>query len=190
MIHPLLVAYWTVLVAELIGDRSIYTIISLAIRLRPLAVYSGIAIAFMGKMLVAVLLGKALTYLPLAWTSAISAATFFAMAISIGLKRDKEDASRQPARSWQRSVTISFSAVFFSEWADFGQISAAALAARYHAPTLVWLGGSLALCTKGVLAMTLGLSLRQRVPGRLARALSIVSCSCLGFVSLYDVVVH
>jgi putative Ca2+/H+ antiporter (TMEM165/GDT1 family) len=180
-------AYWTVLAAELIGDRSIYTIASLALRFRPLVVYGGITAAFMGKMLVAVLCGRLLAHLPLAWTSAISAATFFATAICIWLKRRVSPRPEpEPALSWRGAAGVSFVAVFFSEWADFGQLSAAALAVRSNAAAAVWLGGSLALCTKGALAITVGMNLRGRISDYFARSLSTASCFILGVMSLRE----
>ena len=59
---------------------------------------------------------------------------------------------------------VSFLSIFFSEWADLGQISAAALVTKFNAPVPIWLGGSLALCSKAALVMTLGLNLRRRYP--------------------------
>ena len=64
--------------------------------------------------------------------------------------------------------------------------SAAALAAGSNAPGLVWMGGTLALCTKGALAMTLGVSLRKHVPDRLARTIASSSCFVLGLISLRE----
>jgi len=183
----LLLSYWAVFAAELVGDRSIYTVTSLALRFRPLRVYCGITLAFLGKMLVAVLFGSLLSRLPLLWTSAISAASFFATAFCLawkGRRRPRPEPEAAPA--WHGAVAVSFVAVFFSEWADFGQLSAAALVAKYHAPVPIWLGGTLALCTKGALAMTLGLNLRRRVPADLARAVSVASCLVLGCVSLSE----
>jgi putative Ca2+/H+ antiporter (TMEM165/GDT1 family) len=182
-----LLSYWTILVAELVGDRSIYTVASLAMRFRPLLVFAGITFAFLGKMLAAVLFGKLLASLPPAWIGAVSAATFFSTAACIWFRRgDRPEPGAEVTAAWRSAVMLSFSAIFFSEWADFGQLSAAALAAKTNAPGAIWLGGSLALCTKGLLAITLGRSLRQRVPRQLARALSASSCLILGFTSLYD----
>jgi putative Ca2+/H+ antiporter (TMEM165/GDT1 family) len=184
----LFLSYWTVLTAELIGDRSIYTVTSLAVRFPARLVYCGLTIAFMGKMLAAVLLGRALVHLPLTCTSAISAATFFGSAICIWHRRGRQTVGREAPSSWHGAVAVSFLSIFFSEWADFGQISAAALVTKFNAPVPIWLGGSLALCSKAALAMTLGLNLRRRIPDRLARALSTSSCIILGLVSLYDLI--
>lgn len=183
--------YWTILAAELIGDRSIYTVTSLAMRFRPVLVYCGIVLAFSGKMLVAVLCGSLLLRLSPVWIGAISAATFFATAICVWLKKfDETEGSVAATPGWSNAVVLSFSAVFFSEWADFGQISAAALAAKYNAPGPIWLGGSLALCTKGALAITVGLNLRRRIPRRVVRSLSVASCLALGFTALFDLLRH
>lgn len=185
----LLLSYWTVLAAELIGDKSIYTVTSLAMRFRSGVVYCGIGAAFMVKMLVAVLFGGVLGQLPMTWASAISTLTFLISAICIWFKKKEPDRPvPEAARTWQSAAAVSFLAIFCSEWADFGQLSAAALVAKYHAPGTIWLGGSLALCTKGALAMTLGMNLRKRVPDRLARTLATASCLVLALVSLHDLV--
>jgi len=190
LLSHLLLSYWAVFAAELVGDRSIYTVTSLALRFRPGRVFLGIALAFLGKMLIAVLAGDLLARLPPPWTSAVSAASFFATALCLAWKGRRPPAPTpepETAPAWRGAIAISFAAVFFSEWADFGQLSAAALVARYHAPLAVWLGGTLALSTKGALALTLGLNLRRRVPTHLARAVSVASCLVLGLVSLAEI---
>jgi putative Ca2+/H+ antiporter (TMEM165/GDT1 family) len=59
-----------------------------------------------------------------------------------------------------RAVALSFLAVLFSEWGDVGQITAAAMAARFDAPFAVWLGAVAALMTKGALGAAIGAHLR------------------------------
>jgi putative Ca2+/H+ antiporter (TMEM165/GDT1 family) len=184
----LLLSYWTVLTAELIGDRSIFTIASLSARYPPRRVFCGLAAAFMSKMLVAVLLGRALFRLPVTWTGTLSAAAFFGSAIVIWYRRGQRGAEAEATSPSHGAVVISFLSVFCSEWADLGQVSAAALVTRLNAPAAVWLGGSLALCTKGMLALTLGWKLRERVPERLARALAASSCLVLGVVTLCELI--
>lgn len=189
LVSFLLLSYWTVLAAELIGDKSIYTVTSLAMRFPPKWVYCGVSAAFMGKMLIAVLFGRVMAGLPQTWTSALSAATFFGGAVCIWRRKGAQSPSGPAAvPSALGAVSISFLTMFLSEWADFGQISAAALVMKYNAPGPIWLGGSLALCSKGALALTLGLSLRRRVPERLARALSVSSCLVLALISLYPLI--
>jgi len=68
---------------------------------------------------------------------------------------------------------VSCASVLLSEWADFGQLTAAAMGARFDAPMAVWLGAVAAMMTKGVAAATLGARIRLRfhdhiIPPRIA----------------------
>jgi Ca2+/H+ antiporter, TMEM165/GDT1 family len=166
-------AYWTVLAGELLGDKAVYTVTSLAARFSPAAVYTGISAAFMGKMLVAVLVADLLRSLPASWTAVISGTAFAATAVFLWREHPSEGELAAPERRWRtNAVLISFAAIFFSEWADIGQITAAALAARYRAPLLIWSAATAALMTKGALALLLGLRLRRWLPFRALRAVA------------------
>lgn len=177
----LLLTYWTVLVAEFVGDKSIYTVASLTLRLAWWQVLAGISGAFALKMLAAVLLGSSLAHISVRWLALLSAATFFATAAFFLFRPSKEP---QPLRKHWPGAMVSFSAIFFSEWADPGQIAAAILTAQYKLPLAVWLGGMMALVTKATVAMTLGIKLRHYLPDPLLRRLAAVSCLVLGFMSL------
>ena len=186
----LAVAYATVLLAELVGDKSVYTIAALSLKFRPSPVFSGLALAFMGKMLAAVLFGKILLQIPGHLTAILSAACFFACSFLIWLKEPGETSSHQARETgWLRAATVSFSSLFFTEWCDTGQIAAAALAAHGQGILFVWLGGTLALITKGTLAMTVGAKLRSVVPQQLIRTIACLSYAVLGVASLAYVLV-
>jgi len=58
MLSLFLTTYGMVFVAELIGDKLLYTISVLTTRYRPLPMFCGIVVAFMAKTLAAVLLAK------------------------------------------------------------------------------------------------------------------------------------
>ena len=184
MFYLLLVTFGTVFIAELIGDKTIYTISSLAMRFRPLYVFTGFTLAFMLKMLAAVLLGQMIAGLPTTMVALISATTFFVTALIIFFKK-KEEASaiHEHDGYFSKAVLISFGVIFFSEWGDIGQITAATLTQQYQMPLIVWFGATAALITKGVLAMTLGHSLRKRIPRQIIRPLSASLCLILSIVS-------
>lgn len=186
--YVLLAAYSTVLVAELVGDKAIYTVASLALRFRPGLVFGAISVAFMFKMLGAVLLGRAIVHVFGRWTTLASAMALFASALFIWLK-GPELALAKPTVSadWSRAISVSFSSLFFTEWGDAGQIAAAALTAQTHSSLSVWLGGTLALMTKGGLAIVLGLKLRDRLPRHLLRPLASLSCCLLAILALLRV---
>ena len=187
-VYVLLAAYSTVLVAELVGDKAIYTVTSLALRFPPGIVFGAISAAFMGKMLGAVLLGRVAVHVLGRWTALVSAAALFTSALFIWLKEgEPAPVAAIAPTAWWHAITISFGSLFFTEWGDTGQIAAAALTAQTHSSLAVWLGGTLALMTKGGLAIILGLKLRDRVPQRMLRPLASGSCCVLGILALLKV---
>jgi putative Ca2+/H+ antiporter (TMEM165/GDT1 family) len=184
----LVLAYTTVFLAELIGDKTIYTIAALTLKFPRWPIFIGIALGFAGKMLAAVLFAKVLLKVPGHWPGILSAAGFFSCAVFIWLKEPKQPL--RPAaegRGWLYAASLSLSSLFFTEWCDAGQIASAALAARTQMLFLVWLGGTLALLTKGILAMTVGAKLSGVIPIRFIRAVAFVSYCVLGILSLSEV---
>jgi putative Ca2+/H+ antiporter (TMEM165/GDT1 family) len=76
-----------------------------------------------------------------------------------------------------------FGAVFFTEWGDPGQIAAASLAARYQDTWLVWSAATLAMLTKGLLAVTLGVGLRRFLPRHVLRVGAASLCVVLSLIA-------
>jgi putative Ca2+/H+ antiporter (TMEM165/GDT1 family) len=184
MFYLLLATYGTIFVSELLGDKSIYTISSLGMRFRPLYVFCGFTSAFMIKMSGAVLLGQVIAELPRSVVSLTSAATFFLTALVIWFKRSNERSIRHEHENYfSRAALITFAAILFSEWGDIGQITAATLTARYRLPLIVWLGATLALVTKGLLALALGRSLRKCIPLHVLRPVAVSLCVTMGVIS-------
>jgi Ca2+/H+ antiporter, TMEM165/GDT1 family len=183
--YVVLLAFWTVLVAELVGDKSIYTISALSVRFRPAIVLGTMAVAFAGKMLAVVLLGKAIMRLDLRWADLLSGSAFLISAFLIWF--DEPDKMRPITSSnipWFRAVAICFGSLFFAEWGDTGQIAAAALTVKSGAILAVWLGGTLAMATKGLLAAFLGVKLRAHLPLKTIRTVACLSCGVLGVIAL------
>lgn len=59
-----------------------------------------------------------------------------------------------------------------------------AAAMRTGLPGAVWVAGTLAMTTKGMLALVVGVKLRDHVPQRLVRAVTAVSLTVLGLVAI------
>lgn len=181
----LLLTYWTVLVAELVGDKTLYTVASLTLRFRAAVVLCGVVLALAGKMLVAVLLGTAIMRLQSGWADLVSASAFFFSAALIWLGEPEQQVPQPaPDTHWSKAGAAAFASVFFTEWADPGQMAAAALTARSHLILATWLGAMLAMMTKAGLAMTVGIKLRDRLPQRVLRGLAATSCCVLGVLAL------
>jgi putative Ca2+/H+ antiporter (TMEM165/GDT1 family) len=185
--YALLTTYWVVLVAELVGDKSIYTVVLLSLRFRIGLVLLGTAAAFGGKMLIAVLFGHVLSQIPARFATSLSALIFFLAALLIWIKKPIPVTERAPASLvWSRATIVPFVSLFLTEWGDPGQISAAALVAQFHLTLPIWLGGTLALITKAAVSITLALKLRDRVPETLLRGIATCSCCTLGFIALCE----
>src|SRR5258708_6423690 len=159
--YVVLVTFWPVFVAELVGDKSIYTITSLSLRFRTSVILTGITVAFAGKMMAAVLLGKLIVQLHSEWTDALSAVAFFSSALFIWFKEPEPMATEGSVRAgWWRAAAICFSALFLTEWGDPGQIAAAALAMQSHSLAATCGGGPLAMLATAGLALVAVIQVR------------------------------
>ena len=139
MLAIFLATYGAVFVAEIVGDKLLYTTGVLATRYRTVPILCGMILAFMAKMGVAVLVGKAISKLPPVLVAAVTTVNFFAIAFALWRKPDKREVKKEDHPA-SRAALVSFAAIFFSEWGDVGQITAATMAARFGAPLMVWFG--------------------------------------------------
>jgi putative Ca2+/H+ antiporter (TMEM165/GDT1 family) len=158
MLPIFLATYGTVFMAEIVGDKLLYTTGVLATRYRTVPILCGMAVAFMAKMAAAVAVARIISHLPPVLVAAVTAINFFAIAVVLWRKPDKREVRQYPA---SQAVAVSFAAIFFSEWGDVGQITAAAMALKFPAaPLIVWLGAVSAMVTKGSLAASVGAGVR------------------------------
>jgi len=181
--------YGAVFVAEIVGDKLLYTTGVLATRYRTMPILCGMVVAFMAKMGVAVLVGKAISTLPPILVAAVTAASFLGVAYALWRKptAGSESKKEHPA---SKAAMVSFAAIFFSEWGDVGQITAAALSAKYAAPLVVWLGAVSAMATKGALAASIGAGVRrwisERIPPKVLRYGGVGLLLILGLLSVVE----
>ncbi len=189
MIPILLATYGAVFVAEIVGDKLLYTTGVLATRYRTVPIMLGMMVAFMAKMAVAVAVGSAIGKLPPLLVAALTAASFIGVAITLW-RKPVERSQSEIDRRYARAAMVSFAAIFFSEWGDVGQITAAAMAARFGAPVVVWFGAVAAMVTKGVLAASIGAGVRQwivsRIPPKAVRYVGVSALLVLGLLSVLE----
>jgi len=197
MILIFLTTFGAVFVAEIVGDKLLYTTGVLAARYRTAPIMLGMAAAFMAKMGVAVLIGEAISKLPRLLVAAITAISFLGIAIVLWKKSDRlreaSDRLREAKEKYRASkaAVVSFAAIFFSEWGDVGQVTAATLAAKYHLALVVWAGAVTAMITKGSLAAFLGAGIRRwihdRVSPRVVRYVAVSLLLVLGSLSVWEI---
>jgi putative Ca2+/H+ antiporter (TMEM165/GDT1 family) len=190
MILVLFTAFGAVFVAEIVGDKLLYTTGVLAARYRTLPIMLGMAAAFMAKMGVAVIVGDAIAHLPRPLVAGITAISFLGVAFALWRKSDRPREHKEKHRA-SKAAAVSFAAIFFSEWGDVGQITAATLAAKYHLPLVVWVGAVGAMVTKGVLATFLGAGIRRWIQDRVApqvvRYVAVSLLLVLGALSVLEI---
>ena len=180
-----LLAFWSVFIAELVGDKSIFALTSLSLRFHWAVVFTTFTVASAAKIMAAGLLGSAILRVHGQWTYVISAVAFFVSAVLIWVEEPQETGPENVRRyDWPKSILVSFSSFFFTEWGDPGQIAAAALVLKSHLLLATWTGATLALMTKGTLALILGLHLRNRLPQKALRVVASGSCCCLGILAI------
>jgi len=185
--------FGAVFLAEIVGDKLLYTTGVLSARYRTAPILIGMATAFMAKMGVAVLVGEAISKLPRLLVAAITAASFVGVAVALWRKDDQYRHDRDQHKA-HRVAMISFAAIFLSEWGDVGQITAAAMAAKYHVALIVWLGAVAAMITKGSLAAFLGAGIRRwiqdRVSPNVVRYVGVSLLLLLGSLSVWEILVE
>jgi Ca2+/H+ antiporter, TMEM165/GDT1 family len=165
-----------ILIAELVGDKLLYGIAALTARFHTAPVIGGMTLAFACKMFVAVAIGHVLQNISGRVLTAMTVVAFATTAVTIW-RHEPIGASRSaaagnpepPVRSNRHAALVTFGSLFFSEWGDYGQLTAAALVATSGSSTVVWLSGTSALLTKGLIAVLCGVSVRRWVPAQAVR---------------------
>ena len=181
--------YGAVFLAEIVGDKLLYTTGVLATRYRTLPIMVGMAIAFMAKMGVAVAVGEAISRLPPLLVAAVTTTSFLGVAYAVWRKPVARTESKEEHGA-SKAAMVSFAAIFFSEWGDIGQITAATMAARFPSPLVVWLGAVSAMVTKGVLAASIGAGVRkwiqEHLPPKVIRYGGVSLLLLLGILSVIE----
>jgi len=179
--------YLTTLISELGGDKSLLSVGALATRFRSGAVLAGLVLAFAGKSAAAVLLGRSITRLPAGAAASLSMAALVWAAVSIwrSAERPHAGASSLTPGHTSGAMGAAFSSVFFSEWADPGQLAAATLASQLGAPVTVWLAATLAMSTKGALALGVGRVLQRHVSDRTLRLAGTATCLLMAVITAF-----
>jgi putative Ca2+/H+ antiporter (TMEM165/GDT1 family) len=198
-----LTTYAFVFVAEIVGDKLLYTTGVLATRYRSASIVVGMAAAFMCKMAVAVAVGDAIAHLPRPLVAIVTGASFIGVAFTLWRKPDVRQ-SKAKDTAVLKGAIVAFAVIFFSEWGDVGQVTAAGMAVKYvwsaraaettsvvvTTALVVWLGAISAMVTKGTLATFLGAGVRmwiaERVSPRVVRYAGTAALLVLGVLAVLE----
>jgi Ca2+/H+ antiporter, TMEM165/GDT1 family len=197
MVAIFLATYGAVFIAEIVGDKLLYTTGVLATRYTSASIMLGMALAFSGKMAVAVAVGEAISRLPKPLVAVVTAVSFIGVAIALWRKPDLRP-EKAKDKAILSGMLVAFAAIFFSEWGDVGMITAAAMAAKFVSSAtartstaiVVWLGAVSAMVTKGILAASLGAAMRtwiaSRISARVVRYAGTAALLVLGVLAVLE----
>lgn len=183
-------------------DKTFVATLVLATRYRPLAVWVGVAGAFLVQCVVAVAAGGLIGLLPERVVLVIATILFGigAFVLLRGAAQADEQAGEEEAElrgrigtggtstggtstgGW-RAAGASFAVLFAAEWGDLSQLFTAGLAARTGDPVSVFVGSWLALVSVAGLAVVLGRSLRRYVRLSTVRRIGGTLCTVLALVT-------
>jgi putative Ca2+/H+ antiporter (TMEM165/GDT1 family) len=185
MIAAFFVAFGTVFLAELPDKTMVASLVLTTRYRRPLAVWTGVSIAFVLHVVLAVSIGSLLRQLPERPVQLVVAVLFLVGGVLL-LRADDEDdevAGGVPAASFRAVATTAASVVGLAEFGDLTQLATAGIATRYHAAVAVALGAWCALASVAALAVTAGSWIVRRVPLQLVRRVAGIVFLAFGVVT-------
>ena len=169
MIAAFFVAFGTVFLAELPDKTMVASLVLTTRYRRPLAVWTGVSIAFVLHVVLAVSIGSLLRQLPERPVQLVVAVLFLVGGV--------------PAASFRAVATTAASVVGLAEFGDLTQLATAGIATRYHAAVAVALGAWCALASVAALAVTAGSWIVRRVPLQLVRRVAGIVFLAFGVVT-------
>ena len=198
----LLATFAVIFPAEL-PDKSFVATLVLATRYPRLGVWLGASSAFGVQVLIAVVAGQLLTFLPRGLVLGVTAVLFAVGAVVLvrgGLRARAEELAEEEeeieeiearlvaGRHGLAAYATTFAIIFTAEWGDLTQLVTAGQAARTDAPLAVFLGSWLALTAVAGIGVLVGSWLQRRVPLWRIRVVSGALLALLAAVTVVELV--
>jgi putative Ca2+/H+ antiporter (TMEM165/GDT1 family) len=197
-VSPTVVAltFAAIFVVEL-PDKTFIAALVLSTRYRGVFVWIGVSLAFLVQTLLAVTVGKAVTFLPTDVVHAVAALIFLVGAFLLAREAPRADADEQeaeeefaekakePKTGWA-AVLASFLVLFAAEWGDLSQLLTISLVGKYDEPIAVFLGAWGALVTVSGIAVLAGRYLLRHVRLSVIHYIGAAVCLMLAAITVYD----
>jgi Ca2+/H+ antiporter, TMEM165/GDT1 family len=184
--------FFLIFLAEL-PDKTAFATLVLSTKGRPLAIFTGVAAAFLVQSVIAVAFGGLIGLLPEKWVHPGAGVLFLLFAAHSWFFHDQEEdeaeqeASQVPVKNhfWS-AAWKSFLVIFMAEWGDLTQLATASLAAKYPKDPLTLLAAStLALWCVTAIAVTLGNHLKKVIHIQHLKILGTVLFAGVGLYFLF-----
>lgn len=190
--------FGSIFVVEL-PDKTFIAALVLSTRYRGILVWIGVGLAFFVQTLIAVSVGKAVSFLPTDLVHGIAAMIFLAGAVLLAREAPKADreeqeteeefaAKAQAAKTGFAAVATSFVVLFAAEWGDLSQLLTISLVGRYDEPVSVFLGAWAALLAVSGLAILAGRFLLRHVKLSVIHYIGATVCLVLAAITTYELV--
>ena len=187
MLRHGLVTFVAIFFAEL-PDKTMFATLLLSTRFkRKLPVWIGVSAGYGLHVVIAVLLGSALSNLPERPIQLAVGALFTVGGIITwrsGADDDEDVRETAAARTFMSIAWTAASVIAVAEFADLTQLATAGFAARFADPVGVGLGAFLALSSVSGCAVLLGSWLQRVVPLRLIQKVAAVLFLTIGVVTI------
>jgi putative Ca2+/H+ antiporter (TMEM165/GDT1 family) len=178
-------------------DKTFVAALVLSTRYRGVLVWAGVGLAFLVQTLIAVTVGKAVTFLPDDLVHGVAALIFLAGAVVLAREAPKADAEEQEAeeefaakastrKTGWAAVGASFLVLFAAEWGDLSQLLTISLVGRYDDPVSVFIGAWGALLAVSGLAVVAGRFLLRMVRLSVIHYVGATVCLLLAGVTTYE----
>ena len=187
MLRHAVVTFLAIFFAEL-PDKTMFATLLLSTRFkRKLPVWIGVSAGYGLHVVIAVLLGSALSNLPERPIQLAVGALFTIGGIITwrsGADDDEDVRETAAARTFMSIAWTAASVIAVAEFADLTQLATAGFAARFADPVGVGLGAFLALSSVSGCAVLLGSWLQRVVPLRLIQKVAAVLFLTIGVVTI------
>ena len=165
----------------------------MATRGRPLAIFVGVAFAFVVQTIIAVGFGSLIGMLPESWVHLGAGIMFIGFAIHTWRHFEEEelevleDASLISGRiKFTKAAWKAFVVIFIAEWGDLTQLATASVAAHYHHSLFtVFLAAILALWAVTALAVFIGHKVKHLIHPTLLKKIGTIVFALVGFYFLW-----
>ena len=192
------IAFGAIFLVEL-PDKTFIATLVLATRYRPLAVWVGVALAFLVQTALACTVGGLVTLLPHRVVEVVAGLIFLvgaALLVREARGADDGEASTEEQYAARASspktglaaVGASFLILFAAEWGDLSQLLTISLVGRYHHALSVFAGAWVALLVVSGLAVVAGRVLLRYLRLSTIHYVGAVVCLTLAALTAYQVV--
>lgn len=174
-----------IFLAEL-PDKTAVAIVILASRHHPVAVFAGVALAFVFQNIIAILFGSLFSLLPAHIVHIASGILFIVFALLMWFrKEEKEEEVHLAAKSnFLKMAWTSFVVVFIAEWGDLTQLSAATLVAKTHQPLTIFIAATLALWSTTAIGVAVGHHAKKVIRPHILQNIAAVAFAIVGILLL------